>query len=89
MLHYSEQLALTHGRLQALRCAALSGAVSVVQLLLDAGADTGRKDCIGETPLSLAVLVGQWECAQALLQSPGGAAAVQVSSHLAGLSLCA
>ncbi len=94
MLLYCEQLALTTGRLQALRVAALCGAVSVVQLLLEAGADDRMKDCMGQTPLSLAVLLGQWECAEALVLSPGGAAALQVSacltcfllySHLAGV----
>ncbi len=52
----------------------------MVQLLLEAGADPAVQDAAGETGLSLAVLVGQWESAEALLQSPGGAAVVQVAA---------
>jgi ankyrin repeat protein len=63
-----------------LHAAALRGVVSVVQLLLEAGADPASQDCAGETALSLAVLLGQWECAEAMMLSPGGAGAVQVAA---------
>ena len=56
----------------------MGGATGVVQLLVEAGADPAEQNGAGETALSLAVLVGQWECAEALLRSPGGARAVQV-----------
>ncbi len=62
-----------------LHVAALSGTTSVVQQLLDAGADPRWQNGAGETALSLAVLTGQWECAEALALSPGGEAAVQVA----------
>jgi hypothetical protein len=58
----------------------MGGATGVVQLLLEAGADPAEQNGAGETALSLAVLVGQWECAEALLRSPGGARAVQVGA---------
>ena len=58
----------------------LSGtAVSAVQVLVEAGADPSAPNGAGETALSLAVLAGQWECAEALLRSPGGAEAAQVA----------
>jgi hypothetical protein len=60
---------------------------SVVQLLLEAGADPAVQNGAGETALSLAVLVGQWEYAAALLQSPGGAGAVQVAQSVPILSV--
>jgi hypothetical protein len=56
----------------------MGGATGVVQLLLEAGADPAEQNGAGETALSLAVLVGQWDCAEALLLSQGGARAVQV-----------
>jgi hypothetical protein len=58
----------------------MGGATGVVQLLVEAGADPAEQNGAGETALSLAVLVGQWECAEALLRSPGGARAVQVGA---------
>jgi ankyrin repeat protein len=67
--------------LQALHDAVLNGSERLVQLLLEAGAEPASKDGAGETPLSLAVLVGQWGCAEALLRSPGGAGAVQVTAN--------
>ncbi len=67
---------------KVLRAAVLNGDVSVVQLLLDAGAHSGRQDCTGGTPLLLAMLWGHWDCAEALVLSPGGAAAVQVTAYL-------
>lgn len=63
-----------------LHVAALGGVASVVQLLLDAAADPTVQNSAGETALSLAVLAGQWECAEALMQSPGGTRAVQVAT---------
>jgi hypothetical protein len=50
-----------------------------MQLLLDAGADPATQNGAGETPLSLAVLLGQWECAEILVQSPRGAEILQVA----------
>ncbi len=64
--------------LQALHEAVLKGSEPVLQLLLEAGAEPASQDGAGETPLSLAVLVGRWECAETLLCSSGGAGAVQV-----------
>lgn len=64
--------------LQVLHAAALGGVASVVQLLLEAGADPAAPNGAGETALSLAVLVGQWECAKALVMSAGGVGALQV-----------
>jgi ankyrin repeat protein len=64
--------------LQVLHAAALGGVASVVQLLLEAGADPAAQNGAGVTGLLLAVLMGQWECAEALVLSPGGAAALQV-----------
>jgi ankyrin repeat protein len=68
-------------RPQVLHAAALSGDRSVAQLLLQAGATPATQNSAGETALSLAVLVEQWECAEVLLRSPGGARAVQVTAH--------
>jgi hypothetical protein len=65
---------------QSLYCAALSGTASVVQLLVEAGADSAVPNGAGETALSLAVLAGRWECAGALLRLPGGAVSVQVDA---------
>ncbi len=64
--------------LQVIHAAALGGLASVVQLLLEAGADPSAQNGAGETVLSLAVLVGQWECAEALVMSTGGVGALQV-----------
>ncbi len=50
----------------------------MVQLLLEARADPAAQNGTGETALSLAVLVGQWECAEALVISTGGVSALQV-----------
>jgi hypothetical protein len=61
-----------------LHAAALGGVASVVQLLLEAGADPAAQNGAGVHALSLAVLTGQWGCAEALVLSPGGAAALQV-----------
>ena len=58
----------------------MGGATGVVKLLLEAGADPAEQNSAGETALSLAVLMGHWDCAEALLQSPGGARAVQVGA---------
>jgi hypothetical protein len=71
---------LPAGRPQVLHAAALSGGASVVQLLLEAGADPAAPNGAGETALSLAVLVGQWECAEDLVRSPRGAGVVQVAA---------
>jgi hypothetical protein len=77
--------------LQVLHDAVLNGSDRVVQLLLEARAEPASQDGARETPLSLAVLVGQWGCAQALLLSPGGAGAVQVTAvhtFIHGPNLC-
>mmetsp|Transcript_54978 Transcript_54978/g.115050 ORF Transcript_54978/g.115050 Transcript_54978/m.115050 type:complete len:162 (+) Transcript_54978:801-1286(+) len=66
---------------QVLHAAVLGGVVRVVQLLLEAGADPAVPNGAGETALSLAVLAGQWECAEALVLSPGGAGAVQAQDR--------
>ncbi len=58
----------------------MGGVTGVVHLLLEAGADPAEQNGAGETALSLAVLVGHWECAEALLLSQGGARAVLVSA---------
>jgi hypothetical protein len=68
--------------LQVLYDAVLKGSDRVVQLLLEAGAEPASIDGAGETPLSLAVLVEQWGCAEALLRSPGAAGAVQATAIL-------
>ena len=65
-----------------LHYAVLGGSESVVQLLLEAGAEPASQDGAGRTPLSLAVLVGQWGCSEALLRSPGGAGTAQVAEIL-------
>ncbi len=67
--------------------AVLKGYERVVQLLLEAEADLAELESqhdAGGKPglLSLAVLVGQWGCAEALLCSPMGAEAVRVSATL-------
>ncbi len=59
----------------ALRCNA-----SVLQLLMEAGADPAAQNGAGETALSLAVLAGRWECAEVLVRSLRGAVAVQVAA---------
>ncbi len=64
--------------LQLLHIAVLSGFKNVVQLLVEAAADPAAQNSAGETALSLAVLVGHWECAEALLHSQRGITAVQV-----------
>ncbi len=74
---------LTACRPQVLHAAALGGVASVVTLLLEAGADPAVQDGAGETALSLAVLVEQWECAEVLVRSPGGAGALQVAAQCA------
>ena len=65
-----------------LHTSAVRGALREVRVLLEAWADPARRNGAGETPLSLAVLAGQWGCAEALARSPGGTAAVQVSACL-------
>ncbi len=51
----------------------------MLQLLVEAEADPAAPNGAGETALSLAVLAGQWECAEVLVRSRRGAAAVQVT----------
>jgi hypothetical protein len=51
----------------------------VLRLLVEAGANPSVQNGAGETALTLAVLAGQWECAEVLVRSQGGAAAVQVA----------
>ena len=65
-----------------LHCAVLGGAEIVVQLLLEARAEPASQDDAGRTALSLAVLVGQWRCAETLLLSIGGGKTVQVAKIL-------
>ena len=68
--------------MQVLYDAVSKGSEYVVQLLLEFGVEPALQDCDGQTPLSLAVILGQWGCADALLRSSGGAVAVQVTDIL-------
>ena len=53
----------------ALRCAAESGSLGVVELLLEASADNESCDDFGSTPLHFAIVNGQCETARLLLRS--------------------
>ena len=46
--------------------------------LVEAGADAASRNGAGKTAVALAVHMEHWECAEALVTSPGAAEAIQV-----------
>jgi ankyrin repeat protein len=60
----------------AVHCAAESGSVEALRLLLDAGADPCSPDAQGQTPLHFAAEEGRVECARVLLHAGASASAV-------------